>query len=236
MKRILFFSFVSLIINNSFGQLDFKTSLAGRTVEFADLNGRSLLKKYDPEIAGTPFINDNWVFAKLTLSRGKEIGPLQIKLNIESNELHYLDSIGKEMIAAEGVVKKIDCINYYSKDSIKYVFGNGYPRIDDQNESYYYQIFTDGKIELLAKKFKYVRTVKDEVSGEISKDFIDGSVVLYVYAYSIIQTFHPTKTFISSLWDEGKGLAMDKFIEVNKINFKKTPDLIKLFNYYNSLE
>ena len=109
-------------------------------MDLADLDGHSLLKKYDPQITGSPFIHDDWVSAKLTLSRGKEIGPLSIKLNIESNELYFLDSTGKEMIAADGLVKKVDCIDYYTKDSLRYIFKSGYPPIEAQNENYFYQV------------------------------------------------------------------------------------------------
>ena len=220
----------------SFGQLEFKNSNIGRLVNLVDLSGHSLLEKYDPGITGSPFINDDWVFAKITLSKGKEIGPLSIKFNIESNELYFLDSTGKEMIAIEGLVKKVDCISFYSKDSIRYIFKNGYPSIDKQNENYYYQVLTEGKVELLAKRFKYIRTTKDEISGEISKDFVEGAVVLYVYAYGIMQVFHPTKSFIASFWEEDKEQTINKFIDVNKINFRKTKDLIKVFSYYNGLE
>ncbi len=232
MKRILLFSFL-LYYQWSFGQLEFKNSNVGRVMDAADLSGHSLLKKYDPDITGSPFINNNWVPAKIILSRGKEIGPLPIKFNIESNELYFLDSTGKEMIALEGLVKEIDCIDYYSKDSIRYIFKSGYPSIDKQTENYYYQVFTEGKIELLARKFKYVRVEKNELSGEISKDFVDGSIVLYVYADKIMQVFHPTKNFVISLLKD-KEQAMNTFIETNKTNFKSIPDLIKLFNYYNS--
>jgi hypothetical protein len=158
-----------------------------------------------------------------------------VKLNIESNELYFLDSTGKEMIAMEGLVKKIDCINYYSKDSIRYVFKNGYPGIDKQNENYYYQIFTEGKIELLEKKIKYVSVVKDELTGEISKDFVEGAGTLYVYFNKSIQAYHPDKSFIISLLKDKKQ-AINMFIDANKINFRKTADLIKVFNYYNGLE
>ena len=204
-------------------------------MNFVDLNGYSLLKKYDPEIKGTPFINDNWELAKITLSEGKEISHLPIKLNIESNELYFLDSTGKEMIAIKGLVKKIDYLNYWSKDSIKYVFKSGYPNIDKQTENYYYQVLTEGKIELLAKKFKYITVDKNELSGEISKNFVESAIKLYVYANNIIQAFYPNKDFgISLLKDKEKLINM--FVDTNKIKFKKTKDLIKLFNYYNVLE
>src|SRR6187200_1022032 len=134
MKRILFFLLAVFTMNGSFGQLEFRNSNVGRLINLEDFNGRSLLKKYDPAISGSPFINADWIPAKITLSRGKEMGPLLVRLNIESNEVYFLDSTGKEMVALEGLIKKIDFINYYSKDSIRYIFKSGYPNIDKQNE------------------------------------------------------------------------------------------------------
>jgi hypothetical protein len=234
MKRILFFLLIGFIMNESFGQLEFRNSNVGRLINLEDFNGRSLLKKYDPDISGSPFINADWISAKIILAKGKEIGPLPVKLNIESNELYFLDSTGREMVAIEGLVKKIDLTYYYSKDSTKYIFKSGYPNIDKQNENYFYQVFTEGKIELLAKKFKYIRTVKNELSGEILKDFVDGTITLYVYTFDNMQHFQPKIDFVLSLLID-KQEEVNTFINANKINLKKTSDLIKLFSYYNKL-
>jgi hypothetical protein len=235
MKNILLLIFL-FNCQWSFGQLDYKNSNVGRVLDLTDLDGRSLLKKYDPEITGSPFINDNWVRAKLTLSRGKEIGPLSIKLNIESNELYFLDSNGKEMIAMDGLVKKVYCIDYYTKDSIRYVFKSGYPPIEAQNENYFYQVLTEGRIELLARKYKYISSERKDLSGDVSKSFADGMVILYVYAYGVIQPLKSNKSFIATLWDEDKQQEMNKYISANKINFKSTSDLIKLFNCYDGIK
>jgi len=221
-------------MHESFGQLEFRNSNVGRLINLEDFNGRSLLKKYDPDITGSPFINADWIPAKITLAKGKEIGSLLVKLNIESNQVYFLDSTGKEMIAIDGLIKKIDFINYYSKDSIRYIFKSGYPNIDKQNENYIYQVFTEGKIELLAKKFKYIRTVKNELSGEIIKDFVDGSITLYVYSFDNMQLFQPKIDFVLSLLID-KHEEVNTFINANKINLRKTSDLIKLFSYYNKL-
>ena len=233
MKRILLFIYC-FSVQSSFGQIEFRNSNLGRVMNLRDLDGNSLLKKYDPDITGSPFINDNWVSAIVTLSSGKPIGPVSVKLNIESNELYYLDSAGNEMVAQVGSVRKVDCLDYYAKDSIRYVFKNGYPAIGKQDENFYYQVFTEGKIELLAKKFKYIRTEKNDLTGEMSKAFVDGALVWYVDAYGLMQVFHPTKEFVTSLFEQDKEQATKAFIETNKISLKKIPDLIKLFNYYNN--
>src|SRR5215470_9228051 len=140
MKRILLFIYC-FSFNVSFGQIEFRNSNVGRVMNFRDLDGNVLLKKYDPDISGSPFINDNWVSSIVTLSNGKQIGPISVKLNLESNELYYLDSANKEMVAQDGSVRKVDCLDYYAKDSIRYVFKNGYPAIDKQDENFYYQVF-----------------------------------------------------------------------------------------------
>ena len=244
MKKILLFTsgYISAIISfgqgeysgGSSGAFGFNNSNIGRVMNLSDINGQSLLKKYEPDIKGSPFITSNWIPAKIILSKGKEIGPLFVKLNIENNELYFIDSTGKELVAAEGIVKKVDFIDYYSKDSIRYVFKNGYPIVDKQNENFYYQVFTEGKIELLAKKIKYISTTKDAFTGEASKDFVDGAVIWYVYTNDNIQAFHPNKDFILSLLID-KDQEINMFLVNNKINLKKTSDLIRLFNYYNGL-
>ena len=234
MKKILLFGLICFITHNSLGQLGFKNSNAGRMMDLTDLDGHSLLKNYDPDITGSPFIIDNWIPAKITLSKGKVIEPLSVKLNIETNELYYRDSAGKEMIATGGVIKKIECYDF-SKDNTQYVFKNGYPVVDKQNENFYYQTLTEGKIELLAKKFKYIRVNKNQLTGEITKEFVEGATVLYVYTGNTMQAFQPKKSFVISLMKD-KEEAITKFIDTSKTNFRKTPDLIKLFKYYNELE
>ena len=232
MRKIFFLFFLTLILVESNGQLEFRNSNIGRLMNFEDLNGHSLLKKSDPDVSGSPFMRDDWAPAKITLSKGKEIGPLMIKLNIESNELYYLDSAGKEMIAADGIVKKIDCVNFYSKDSIRYVFKNGYPSIDKQNENFFYQVLAEGKTELLVKKSKYIRTTKNDLTGDVTKDIVDGADMLYVYANNTMQIYRPSKSFVIQLLKD-KESAISSYIETHKINFKKTAELVMLFNYYN---
>jgi hypothetical protein len=65
---------------------------------------------------------------------------------------------------------------------------------------------------------------------------LTGVVVLYVYAYGVMQPLKSNKNFIAGLWEEDKQQEMNKYISDNKINFKSTSDLIKLFNYYDGIK
>ena len=99
MKRSLLFIFYCISFHFSSAQIEFRNSNLGRVMNLRDLDGNALLRTYDADINGSPFINDNWVSSIITLSSGKQIGPVSVKLNIESSELYYLDSAGKEMVA-----------------------------------------------------------------------------------------------------------------------------------------
>ncbi len=234
MKKAFIVLFFCLFNYIAFCQLEFHDSNVGRMASFVDFNGRSLMKKYDGDIAGSPFLNENWEKAILTLSKGKKTSQILIKMNIENNELNYKDSSGKEFVADARQVKRIDYISFYTKDSMRYTFKNGYPAIYKQDTSFYYQVYTEGKIELLGKKTRYIRTYKNDVTGETTKEFLDAAIVFYVYTRRIMEEFHPYKSFILTVMRD-KEQAVASYMSDNKVNLKKTSDLIKLSNYYNSL-
>ena len=72
------------------------------------------------------------------------------------------------------------------------------------------------------------------VSGAVSKDFVEGIVTMYVYANNAIREFRPNKNFIISVL-KNKEQEINKFIDTDRTNFKKTKDVVRLINYYNSL-
>jgi hypothetical protein len=235
MKKFFLPCLILFAMNTTQGQIEFRNSILGRQVNLNDRDGSPMSKIYEPDITGSPFLKDEWVQARLILFDRKELGPLKAKLNIERNELYFIDSSGTEMVAINGKITKVDFLNTFSKDSIRYVFKCGYPAIASQNEYYYYWLLTEGKIELLAKKFRYIRANKDVLSGEVSKEFIEGATVLYVFSGGKIQELQPGKNNIITLTKD-KEQDILRFIDASKINVKKTADLVKLFNYYNGLQ
>jgi hypothetical protein len=215
-------------------QIGFADTNNGRTMEMRDLNGNSLLNdKYQPDIEGTPFLIKDWKIATLVTKKGVQVNNVSVKLNIESNELYYLDSAGKTWIANAGNVVKISLINFDGKDNTTTVFKCGYPAIGKQTNNYYYQVLADGKIALLKKLYKTIETFKNDLSGEKRREFVEGTRI-FVFVAGEIKEVKNDKGFILDLMND-KQAAIEKYLDLNKINFKKTADLEKLIGYYNGL-
>ena len=71
------------------------------------------------------------------------------------------------------------------------------------------------------------------LSGEVDKHF-ETIESLYIYNNNKMQRLKKDKDFILKLLFQQKD-KINVFIEENLINFKNKADIIKLFNYYNSL-
>jgi hypothetical protein len=235
MNKTIYLLFFLSVYQSSIAQLNaLNNPNSSGAMDFTDQEGKSLIKKYDPEIRGTPFVKDGWLQSKITLSKGKEITTILTKFNLESTELYFKDDIGNEMIAIEGLVKRIDFYNTKSKDGQVLTFKNGYPAIDKQNVNFYYKLLTEGSIELIEKKIKYVRVQKDEYTGQITRDFVESASTFYIFTNNKMQVFKPSKKKLLALTNN-KAEKMNKSIENKKINYKKLSDVIDLFNYYNQL-
>lgn len=226
--------FVTLSFETS-AQLNFTNTNSGRFLQFGDINGKSLRnEKYDPAIDGTPFINPEWAEADLLTTAGQLFEKVKVKLNIESNELYYLDSANTTLIAMDGKVKKISFTNIISKENIPYVFQNGYPAIDNKSKNYYYQVLCSGKINLLKKFYKNIETFKNVMSGEQRKEFVEYSGY-FIFSAAGIEPFQNSKEYFLKLMND-KEEAAKQYLDANKTNFKKIPDLVKFITFYNGLK
>jgi hypothetical protein len=58
-------------------------------------------------INGSPFWNDNFLNATIYLDNGKCYGPCSVKINLATNDVHFLSSNGEEQIAEPGIIQKI---------------------------------------------------------------------------------------------------------------------------------
>ncbi len=218
----------------SVAQLDFSSTSNGRVMGVADQNGVSLLKsKYSPDIEGSPFVHPDWAIAELLLSSGKQYKNIKAKFNLESNEIYFLDTMNNVLVPRPGLVKKISFSLLFSQEGFAYIFKSGYPAIEKQGENYYYEVLAEGKIDFIRRYYKDIKTIKYDMSGEIKKEFVEGSNY-YLFTGGIIKELKREKMLVAELMNDKK-TEIDGFILANKLNLKKTTEVQKLVRYYNSI-
>jgi hypothetical protein len=113
------------------------------------------------------------------------------------------------------------------------VFRSGFPAIDEQTINSFYQVLTEGNITMLEFFRKKILQRKNDVSGEITKEF-ETYEEYYVFSDNQMLKLKKDKDFILSL-TKTKEKEVQSYLATNKVNFKKWNDVQSLFSYYNSL-
>lgn len=114
-----------------------------------------------------------------------------------------------------------------------YKFQAGFPIIDKNTAYNFYQVLSDGSIQLLKFIKKEIEETKDVMSGEIRKEFVQREEY-YVYHNGIINKLKKEKDFVLALMkDEQQKIS--EYLKEKKMNYKNIGMLTNLFDYYNSL-
>jgi hypothetical protein len=134
----------------------------------------------------------------------------------------------------EGILKKVTFINLVSNENGQYIFRSGYPAIDKQTENYLYQSILEGKIDMLKKNCKIIKTIKNVYDGTSRKEFAE-ECRYYVFSEKGLMPLQNNKEFVITLLKDQEPL-IQQYLQINKINLKKMDDLQKLIKYYNDLK
>ncbi|MGB1269475.1 MAG: hypothetical protein ACPG45_07030 [Flavobacteriaceae bacterium] len=203
----------------------------------------------DPSIASyRRLLNDN--NSKLSPSSSRVEGS-QFAFKSNSNSFIVYDVYGESHKVPGGnydaftdnVVSALgkDSVFVFSKKMIKSFRVNGvlFNRyINKENQKKFYAELTSGKGMVLLKS--YVVIIKNGAidpltQHKISKDkFVLNEKYFLLNENNIVDEIQLRKKKILKLFVSHKDEIID-FVKINKLSFKSESDLIKLFNYYNSL-
>src|SRR6266699_1913913 len=87
---------------------------AGNSNFFFTVSGEPFVNaKFIRLAVGSPYFRDEWMIGNLTMNGVKEYHGLLLKLDLFDSEVHFQDSVGREMIATNAIQKLIlfDTIN-----------------------------------------------------------------------------------------------------------------------------
>ncbi|HEY4336640.1 MAG TPA: hypothetical protein VGM89_12100 [Puia sp.] len=128
-----------------------------------DKNGKAFVNPA-PDVTGTPFLSENWKLGALVINTNRRFDSVNIRLNLLSQEVHFLDRNNNEMALAKGYIKTI-----LLPGGLR--FQNGFPAVDGQDENNFYQVLAEGKLTLLHSARKVIATQKDAMSGDVKKEY-----------------------------------------------------------------
>lgn len=195
------------------------------------------IKKVDllnySDITGSPFYNPKWTRAILYLKNGKLLKLDQVRLNMFSNEVDYININKVEMVLEAYHFKKIVLMKQDDSTHIAAVF-ECYPDMVDnaKGEAFYRQI-NEGTVHLLALDKAILKTgTYDPLLGKEPKSFYSKKF----YGISNVNVFSPLKVLdrntilpiLRSHQDD------EDWLNTKRNKLRNESDVTSFFEYYNS--
>jgi hypothetical protein len=194
-----------------------------------DQNGKSFVNPA-PEVAGSPFLTDEWQIGSVVLINNQRFDSVRIRLNLLSQEVHVLDRGNNEIALARGYIKKIRWPNGVMGGTS---FQIGFPAVDAQDAGNFYGVLSAGKLWLLRSIRKVIVQHKDDMSGEVKKEY-QTYEDYYVFDDKAMQRVKKDKSFLLPLLSQQKD-KVDGFINDNKLKLRSIDEVKRVIDYYNSL-
>lgn len=174
-------------------------------------------------IDGSPYLNEEWKEATILFSNGKSLKAEKVNYNIYQSKISY-----KKEDVEYNPETSFNIIGL-KIDGNHYIFENS----GDMHQ-YIYRLLSDGKVQLLEK---YSTTIKKgkETNGleKATNDYYDTETYLYYKEDNKPAVRFRNKELLFIMADKKK--EVESLIKQQKLKTRKEKDLIKIFDYYNSL-
>jgi hypothetical protein len=197
-----------------------------------DVYGRPFLNKY-ADVTGSPYFNDTNKLANIILSTGRVFKGVGIRIDLVSQEAHFISANNTEGVIKSGVVTEISYNDTTAESITPYTFRTGFPPVDNLTSNNFYLVLADGRCSFLKSIVKSVSERKNPLSGEVVKE-IETYENYYLFSNGVMKRWKKDPKQISTELSDHQA-QIDQFISKNKINLKNKDHLISLLNYYNSL-
>ncbi len=201
-----------------------------------DLNGSPLRVGNAKSVEGNPFFKSSFCEANLITSEGNKYANVRTKLNLQNNIVIYTKTeLDENEFTPTVQIKQIQFIGCSDSKGVA-IFQSGFPPIGKQDESVFYQVLDSGKTKLL--KYYQIDETQNAVNG--LNPGAPSILLLKVEFYFVFDSLKGMKKITKSNDDvlnyfSDKKSLIETFIATNKLKCKREEDLIKVFNYYNSL-
>lgn len=235
-SKLLFIGFLWMFISqiNAQVEIEIKTLQPGKISSFQAYGMGNLSNEIPLDrINGSPFFNEEWQMTTLLGSNKREKWLCKVKLNLVTNEIHYLDKSDNELVLESGLIKKTIIRDNIDTSKIIAIFEyhDEPPILEVEKKGLYTQVLNQGSYSIL-KYNKRLLTSKDSLFGTQKKYFFTDNQYYFVKHQAQITLLKKLNTdnILSVLPNSSVYIS---WIKSNKINLRKEADIITFINYYN---
>jgi hypothetical protein len=210
------------------------------SVQVVDESGKSFVNPYR-EAGGSPYLRDVWthylrdVWTHATLRvNGNVIVPdMRIRLDLKSQQWHFLDSGNIERLIPPGLVREALLDDSSGADVKTTVFRSGFPPVDSRKITDFYQVLSDGKVQLLHSMQKVIDVDKDEMSGSVQKEFVLYEEY-YVFSGGKMWRIRKDKSEVQDQLADKREKILT-FISEKHLKLKSIVEIMEVIDYYNTI-
>lgn len=224
-----------LLASNSIGAQSNGVVVSGKwpsQVFISDVNGRPFESRFD-DVSGTPYFDAAYKYGDITLKQGRRFVQVKMKINLVTQETIFVSANGIEGYMEAGMVKEIVYADTTVDGIRSYRFQTGFPAVDRQTDKHFYQVLVAGRCSLLRSVVKKVMERRNELSGEVAKEF-ESVENVYLFVNGEMKRYKKDKESLLPLLAD-KRLEIDRYLAEQKINFKNMDQVVRLLEYYHSL-
>lgn len=233
LSNVLSLFLFSIACHYSFAQVE----EADQTLIFQPFAGGLVETKSLPPatVTGSLFLDDNWQTGNILLKNGGVLKQVPLKYNLESNELLVETSSGVKSVYSDKI-KQFSWISAIDGQPRHFVNVDNFTS-DSELGAGFFEILIEGPYTLASKaSLKYY---KPNYNAMYDAGNQDGRFSKTEHLYYIVngKTVHPVpkkKKLFFSIFGDKKG-QVESYMKEYKYNNKDKFDLVRIFNYYNSL-
>jgi len=182
------------------------------------------------DIQGSPFLNDQFVKGTVVTTKGDKYVDVPMRYDQYQDELQF-EKDGKPMtFSPKSIVKKAE----FGDRTFTYT---SYQFTGNKTKEGYFEILADGNVRLLAQHtIKFFEKEKEKPYVDPKPARFDWAMEDFYIQVGAFPAQHVTKkkNLLGAFPKHKKEVA--EYYKSNKLSAKDKEDLIKLVNYYNSLD
>lgn len=217
---------------NSGGQGGFAINDLTRSIQVFDESGKSFVNPYH-DVAGSPYLSDTWTHAAMRLNGNVIVPDMQVRLDLKSQQWHFLDSGNTERLVPVGLVREVLMDDSSGAGVKTTVFRSGFPAVESRKNTDFYQVVSDGKVLLLHSMVKVINTDKDEMAGTVQMEFALYEEYYLFNGGKMWRVKKDKSEALSQLADKKE--KIQAFIDGNHLKLKSIDEWKQVIDYYNTL-